>query len=73
MPTPIERRVEWVRVAGRWTRMSVMGAELASSPFAGDRRNDKGGHGENNNDGRIVLILMIPGATSQKEKERRVH
>ncbi|CAI2309619.1 unnamed protein product [Caenorhabditis sp. 36 PRJEB53466] len=48
---PILRRVEWVRVAGKWTKMSVMGTNISEENLRLAERKD---------DNRVV-ILMIPG------------
>ncbi|KHJ99545.1 hypothetical protein OESDEN_00481 [Oesophagostomum dentatum] len=47
----ISRRVEWVLVGGRWTRMSIIGTSLSDEVL--DRENK----GELDN---RVVILMIP-------------
>uniref|UniRef100_A0A8R1IBW7 Lipid droplet-associated hydrolase n=1 Tax=Caenorhabditis japonica TaxID=281687 RepID=A0A8R1IBW7_CAEJA len=47
----ILRKVEWVRVAGKWTKMSIMGTNISEENLRLE---------EHNNDNRVV-ILMIPG------------
>ncbi|VDP51880.1 unnamed protein product [Heligmosomoides polygyrus] len=48
----IDRRVDWVLVGGRWTRMSIIGTNLSSEVL------DRGNKGEDDN---RVVIFMIPG------------
>ena len=48
----IYRQVDWVKVGGRWTRMSVMGADLSPELLTVENKGE--------NDNRIV-ILMVPG------------
>ncbi|ULU09756.1 hypothetical protein L3Y34_014260 [Caenorhabditis briggsae] len=50
--TQILRKVEWVRVAGKWTKMSVMGADLSDEMLKIPANKE--------NENRVV-ILMIPG------------
>lgn len=50
--TSILRKVEWVRVAGKWTKMSVMGLDISDETLKIQKKK------ENEN---RVIILMIPG------------
>ncbi|CAD6189061.1 unnamed protein product [Caenorhabditis auriculariae] len=52
MMRDIQRRVEWILVSGRWTRVSVMGTNLSEESLRKDNMGE--------NDNRIV-ILMVPG------------
>ncbi|KAK6055426.1 hypothetical protein COOONC_07067 [Cooperia oncophora] len=48
----ISRRVDWVLVGGRWTRVSIIGTSLSADVLDRDNKGDA--------DDRVV-ILMIPG------------
>ncbi|VDM28756.1 unnamed protein product [Toxocara canis] len=57
MASIIRRSVQWVPVAGRWTRISIMGSQLDEDLIKVKRNGD--------NDKRTV-ILLIPGTSSSE-------